>query len=415
MKATELKATMTLQNPNLEGYNVVRNFWIKYYNKSQGTFIAPERCSGCYNENKFVIWAVSVGAQAVVDGARIYKELVPLIDPAIMIFQKYKNNHLKGYSAAENNGSDKDIYYDDDAQVCSAMLTAYEVTGNVKYLDQGRELVRFLMGGWNDNPNCRNKGGMKWHINNAYLNACTTAEVAKCCLQIAKFVPNEKDTYIQFAIKCIDWQIKTLQDPGDKLIKDGIQDTADHPNDTKWTYNLGTTLSAAAHLYYYTKDTHWKKIADELAEAGINPGVFFYDRDYSNDKRYWRDSSYFVQLLIEGLADYLLYVDQDVPQGLGDRIHDEIEKHLVMFYEFMRDPNDGLYIQSFEPHHTYREVYDKKYKPHFGDRKGWSLKDEDKSGDRPMKCLMGCGAAARVFFQGARVVPRITKQPPFAN
>ncbi|CAH6719956.1 putative meiotically up-regulated gene 191 protein [[Candida] jaroonii] len=396
---------MTLENPNLEGYNIVRNLWIKYYKKSAGNFIAPEKCSGCYNNEKFVVWAVSVAVQSVVDGARIYKELVPLIDPAIDTFQRYKNPHLKGFSAAENNGSDKDIYYDDDAQVCSAMLTAYEVTGNLKYLDQGRELTRFLMGGWNDNPNAKNKGGMKWHLNNAYLNTCTTAETAKCCLQIAKFIPNEEKVYLDFAIKCTDWLVNTLQDPSDKLFWDGIQDTSDKHNDAKWSYNAGTPLSCAAHLYHYTKDEKWKKIATDIAKSAINRNSIIYDRDYDMDKRYWRDSSYFVQLLIEGLADYMLYIGNE--DGLADDITEEIKRHLVMFYEYMRDPNDGLYIQSFEPHRTYRDVYDKKYKPKFGDRKGWSLKDEDKSGDKPMKCLMGCGSAARVFFQGARVVPKI--------
>ncbi|KAK6200344.1 glycosyl hydrolase family 76-domain-containing protein [Scheffersomyces amazonensis] len=398
---------MSLSNPNLEGYSIVREFWLKYYNPSKQTFIAPKKCSGCYNDDRFVIWAVSVAAQAVVDGARIYPELRPLIPNAIRIFQKYKNQHIKGYSAAENSGNDRDIYYDDDAQVASAFVTAYEVTGEKYYLDQGRELVRFLMGGWNDNPNAKTKGGVSWHVTNHYLNACTTAEVAKVCLQISKFLPQEAHYYVEFAAKCVDWLIAVLQDPGDKLIKDGVQDTSTNINDTKWTYNLGTTLSASSHLYFITKDKKWKKIADELANAGINRGVFFYDRDYDNSKRYWRDSSYFVQLLIEGLADYLLYVGEEDNGDLPQRIHEEIKRHLVMFYEFMRDPKDGLYIQSFEPHLTYKEVYETKYKAQFGDRKGWGLKDEDKDGDQPQKCLMGCAAAARVFFQGARVVPQI--------
>ena len=80
-----------------------------------------------------------------------------------------------------------------------------------------------------------------------------------------------------------------------------------------------------------------------------------------------------------------------------------------MFYKYLKDPKDGMYIQSFEPHHTYREVYDSEYKREFGERKGWGLKDEDKDGDQPQKCLMGYGAAARVFFQGARVVPQINQ------
>ena len=43
----------------------------------------------------------------------------------------------------------------------------------------------------------------------------------------------------------------------------------------KWTYNVGTTLSAAAHLYFITKDDKWKQISEDLAKAGINRGVFF--------------------------------------------------------------------------------------------------------------------------------------------
>lgn len=397
---------MTLTNPNLEGYMIVRGMWKLYYNPSKKTFIAPQKCSGCYNNEKFVIWAVSVAAQAIIDGARIYDELKPLVEPAVNIFQKYKNNHLKGYSAAENGGNDKDIYYDDDAQVASAMITAYEVTGDKKFLDQGRELVRFLMGGWNDNPKARNKGGMKWHISNAYLNACTTAETAKACLQLSKFIPDEEKVYVDFASKCIDWQIKTLQD-GDKLIMDGIQDTAESVNNTKWTYNAGTTLSAASHLYFITKDSKWKQIADDLANACINRNVFFYDRDYLNNLRYWRDPSYFVQLLVEGLADYALFVASDAPGDLLERIDAEVKRHMIMFYEYMKDPKDGLYIQSFEPHRTYKEVYETKYKREFGGKKKWGLKKEDKSGDNPMKCLMGCASAARVFFQGARLVPKI--------
>ncbi|EGW31461.1 uncharacterized protein SPAPADRAFT_141092 [Spathaspora passalidarum NRRL Y-27907] len=396
-----------LRDPNREAYNIVCGFWREFYNNHERTFWAKKKCNGCYDDHKFVIWSVAVAVQAVVDGARLFNELKPLIDPAIQIFQKYKNPKIRGYSAAENAGDDKDIYYDDDAQVASCMITAYEVTGNKLYLDQGRELVHFLMTGWNNNPDARTKGGMCWHLTNHYLNACTTAEVAKACLQIAKFIPQEAKMYIDFAAKCIDWQIKVLQDPSDKLIMDGVQDTEVNVNTMKWTYNLGTTLSAAANLYYVTRDSHWKQIADELAEAGINRGVFFYDRDYDDSKRYWRDGSYFEQLLIEGLADYLLYIPE-VPQSMGDRIHDEIQRHLIMFYEFMKDPRDGMYIQSFEPNRTYKEVYDTKYVKHFGNQKEWSLKDEDKDGDgNPQKCLMGGGAAARVFFQGARVVPKV--------
>ncbi|QBM86986.1 Glycosyl hydrolase family 76 [Metschnikowia aff. pulcherrima] len=393
---------MTLSNPGLEAYNITRGMWLEYYNSSKQTFVAKKKCSGCYNDDRFVVWAVSVAVQAVIDGARIYPELKPLIAPAVDTFKKYKNNHTKGYSAAENGGNDNDVYYDDDAQVASAIITAYEVTGDKKFLDSARELVRFLMGGWDTNI-----GGVKWHVSKTYVNSCTTAEVAKACLQISKFLPEEANVYVDFAAKCIDWQIKTLQDPGDKCIKDGIQPEGRKIDEVKITYNTGTTLSAAAHLYKITKDGKWKSIADDLAKAAINRNSPFYDRDYGDEQRYWRDPSYWTLLLIEGLADYLLYVDSDVPQDLPPKIALEIERHLKMFYKYSKDPEDGMYIQSFEPNRTFKELYEREYKQEFGGKKGPGLRDDDKDGDRPQKCLMGLGSAARVFYQGARVCPLI--------
>lgn len=393
---------MTLQNPNLEGYHITKGMWDMFYNRSKGTFVAPRKCSGCYNEDRFVVWTVSVAVQAVVDGARLYPELRPLVGPAVATFARYQNHKTRGYSAAENGGSDEDIYYDDDAQVASAIITAYEVTGDKHFLDLGRELVRFLMGGWD-----KEIGGVKWHVYKTYVNACTTAEVAKACLQISRFIPAESHVYVDFAAKCIDWQIKHLQDGSDKCIMDGVQPDGMKVDKVKITYNNGTTLSAASMLYSITNDGKWKAIAEDLARASINCNVPFYDRDYPNDKRYWRDPSQWTLLLFEGLADYLLYV-RDVPEDLPPKIADEVARHLKMFYKYSKDPKDGLYIQSFEPHRTFKETYEHEYKKEFGGKKSGGLRNDDKDKDgNPQKCLMGLAAAARVFYQGARVCPQL--------
>ncbi|EEQ38548.1 putative meiotically up-regulated protein [Clavispora lusitaniae] len=395
---------MPVTNPNLEGYYVTRAMWLQFYNASKGTFVAPKKCSGCYNDDRFVVWAVAVAVQAVVDGARIYPELLPLVEPAVDAFAKYKNKHVNGYSAAENGGTDMDIYYDDDAQVASAMITAYEVTGNKKFLDLGRELVRFLMGGWHNGI-----GGVKWHVSKTYVNACTTAEVAKACLQIAQFIPSEANVYIDFAAKCIDWQIKTLQDEGNKCIKDGIQPDTMEIENGQLSYNTGTTLSCAAHLYHVTKDKKWKEIADGLAGAAVSHDSPFFDRDYPNEKRYWNNPSFWTSLLAEGVADYLLYMGPDASEELVKRIHEEAERHLRMFIKYSKDPEDGLYIQSFEPHRTFKETYERYYKEEFGGKKDPGLRadDKEKDTDKPQKCLMGLGAGARVLFQLARVCPSL--------
>lgn len=393
-------------NPALEGYDIVRNFWNLYFDKHHRRFAQPPaRGDLVYNDGTFMLWPVAIAVQAVVDGARVFPEIKKVLPEALEIFQKYKNQKVKGYCACENNGDDRDIYYDDDAQVCSAMISAYEVTGDKKYLDQGRELTLFLTGGWNSDANAKTKGGMKWHVTKDYLNACTTAEVAKCCLQIAKFLPEEKAFYIDFAAKAINWQLQVLQDPDDKLIRDGVQKNSTNVDGMKWSYNTGTTLSACAMLFDQTGDKHWQEKAVELALASTDPNVFFYDRDYPNELRYWRDGSKFNQLLVEGLADFLLYGGPD--KELAERVTNEVIRNVKMFYTYSRDERDGLYIQLFEPNRTFPWVYDKVYKVQYaGHEKGPGMTDEDRDKNGHItKSIMGQGSAARIFLQAARVAP----------
>lgn len=393
-------------NTTVEGYHVVRNMWNKYYDEGQKRFIAKESCSGCIG-NKFNVWSVSVAVQAVVDGCRIYPELMPLLDPAVNALSYYRSPEYHGYCAAENFGGNKDIYYDDDAQVASAIITAYEVSGNKKYLDLGRDLVRFLMGGYVEDKSKKCGGGMLWHIEKDYVNACTTAECALAALRIAKFIPNELKEYIEYAKKCIRWQLKVLQDKGDKCIKDGLSMNSDKPSDMKWTYNTGTTLSATAMLYAVEPTDEWLNASNDLAKCACNHNSPFFDRDYPDDKRYWRDPSYFVQLIVEGLADYHLYVGQKAPKDLIDKLASEIARHLAYFKEYMFDSKDGLYYQMFQIQQINEEVY-KKYKEHFGGHKGYGPNKEERGKDNKcVKTLIGSGSAARIWFQGGRVVPQI--------
>lgn len=407
-----------VSNPNLEGYNVVATFWQRFWNSNKDTFTTPRpKCSGVYgDEGKFNVWSVAVATQAVVDGARIYpQELGPLIDPCIKALYKYRSPQFYGYCAVENFQGNNDIYYDDDAQVAFAIIAAYEVTGNKEYLDSGRELVRYLMGGWNNDSKAKVKGGILWHRDKPYISAISTSEVALAALRIAKFIPNEEKIYVDFAAKTTDWLFDVLLDKGDYLILDGIDKNSDGANGMKWTYNTGTALSAASLLYEYTKDKKWLKHANELAAAATNRNKSLFCRDYNEmDRRYWRDPSYFIQLLFEGFADYLLVVGNEAPESTANAIKRELKRHLEFFRKYHYDPNDGLYFQMFEAHRISKEIWEL-YCEQFGSTKGFDPNNEERAqegdggpGDKPLvKTLIGSGAAARIWFQAARVIPDI--------
>jgi uncharacterized protein YyaL (SSP411 family) len=408
-----------VSNPNLEGYNVVAQFWKRFWNPSKGSFTSPRpKCSGTYgDENKFNVWSVAVAVQAIVDGARIYpQELGPLIDPAIKALYRYKSDKFHGYCAVENFPGNNDIYYDDDAQVASALIAAYEVTQNKEYLDQGRELVRYLMGGWNNDKKAKIQGGILWHRDKPYISAISNAEVAHAVLQLAKFIPKERDYYIEFATKVIDWQLKYLRDEGDGLILDGIDKNSDGgKNGMKWTYNTGVTLSCCVLLYEFTKQEKWLKLSNELAAAATNRNKSLFCRDYNEfDRRYWRDPSYFIQLLFEGLSDYLLVIGDQAPKSTSSAIRGEFKRHLEYFRKYHYDPRDGLYFQMFEAHRISPEIWEI-YRKQFGDSKKFDPNPEERAQegggelkDKPLvKTLIGSGAAARIWFHAARVLPEI--------
>lgn len=405
-------------NTNLEGYNVVRNFWQRFWNDGKHTFISPKpKCSGTYgDENRFNVWSVAVAVQAIVDGARIYpEELGPLIEPAIRAMYRYKSDKLYGYCAVENFNGNNDIYYDDDAQVASALVTAYEATQNREYLDQGRELVRYLIGGWNEDNKSVNLGGVLWHRDKPYIAAISTSETALAALRLARFVPKERDYFVSFGAKAIDWLLEHLVDKEDGLVLDGIDKYSNDPNRMKWTYNTGTALSAVSLLYEYTNDEKWLKLANDFAAASTNRHKSLFCRDYNEfDRRYWRDPSYFVQLLFEGLSDYLLVVGDQAPESTSSAIKGEFRRHLDFFRKYLYDPKDGLYFQMFEAYKIDEGRYEL-YREQFGDSKGCEPNPEERAQegggdtkDKPLvKTLIGSGAAARIWFQAARVLPQL--------
>lgn len=418
----DVQSSLQVSNPALEGYRILQQLWLKYFNPNHQNFIGPKpRCSGTYgNEGRFNVWSAAVAGQAVMDGARIYpQEMGPLVDPTVKALYQYKNHELKGYSVSNNR--DGDIYYDDDAQVQFALVNAYEVTGNKEYLDAARELTLYLLGGWNNDPKATTKGGILWHRDKPYLSAISNSETALACLRVAKFIPNEKTFFVGWAAKIMDWVLDNLLDKDDYLVVDGVGKDQDlsQRNGMKWTYNTGTALNAAALLYELTSDNDdqkkWAKVAHDLAAAAVDRNRSIFCRDYNEmERRYYRDPSYFVQLLFEGFADYLLVFGDSAPQEIVQAIKLETARHLSFFRKYLFDPSDGLYFQMFEAYRISHEHH-ALYCEEFGDSKGFEPNGEERAcgGDGPLeekplvKTLIGTASAARIWFQAARILPQV--------
>lgn len=400
---------------NKEAYDILRNTWLLFWSKDHNMFLNRNKSEGSYDDSgKYTVWPLSVMLQAIVDGTRIYpNEIGPMIQPAFASLEKYWSEKHHAYCASEYFDGNEDIYFDDNAQVASALITAYEVTGNKDYLDKGYKNVKFLMTGYDKSGS---PGGVRWHLGKKGSNTCTTAEAALAALRLAKFVKHDAKELVEFASACCKWIFEKLRDPEDGLICDGLEphDGEYKRNGTKWTYNQGTPISLCCLLYSFTQDEHYKKCAEDLAMAVTNRETAIFDRDTQDrGARYYRDSVYFYQLLAEGFADFMLYFADKSPREVVDRVQNETLHTLQYVHNFIRDPEDGLSFQTFELFRINKRTYDafknltgedKQYEPSGGEReKRDDIPVEERS---HTKSLISCAATARIFFQSARIFPK---------
>ncbi|GMG40204.1 unnamed protein product [Ambrosiozyma monospora] len=253
---------------------------------------------------------------------------------------------------------------------------------------------------------------MKWHINKNYVASISNGAGAVCAGKLLQHSSgHEQEAYYNYAKSCVNFLLEHMQDD-DGFIMDGVGLDSDSINRMKWSYNTGTCLSAICLLYKHDHDEQWVNKAKTLAEAATHRGKFIFDRDYGDwNKRFWWGPSYFIQHLIEGLADYLEIMGDKAPESTRNCCKNEVLRHLSYFRKYCYDQNDGLYFMSFDIYKLSSEIFTR-YKDQFGGHKTHDPSHEDRMGgmdnvdvkDRPMcKCLIGAASAARIFFQGARV------------
>ncbi|ODV84703.1 glycoside hydrolase family 76 protein [[Candida] arabinofermentans NRRL YB-2248] len=407
---------------NLEGYNIVKTMYNTYWNQEKNAFTTSKFCNGSL-DGKFNCWSMGVALHAVGDASIAYPQLAgPIVKPAVHAALKYRNKSNGGYSAFyhgdNENSGDGDVYYDDDAHLLRGLIACYEGTKDPEILQIAKDLMRFMMTGLVEHQYWKGVKGEKWHISKSYIASISNCAAATCALKLWKYEngQNERNQLYNFAKACLSFLWDKMRDPEDGLIRDGVGMDSEKIDPTKWSYNTGGTLTAICLIYQIDNDPQWINKAKSLAEAATHRGKTMFDRDYSDwSKRMWNGPSYFVQLLMEGIVEYLIVFGKVAPESTRKCCENEIQRHLSYFRKYCFDPNDGLYYISFDIYKLSDEVY-KRYKEEFHGHKGFSPSNEERLGGcdnmplekRPMcKSLIGAGSAARLFFQGGRIFPKM--------
>ncbi|MGH3284916.1 MAG: glycoside hydrolase family 76 protein [Streptosporangiaceae bacterium] len=198
------------------------------------------------------------------------------------------------------------LYYDDDGWWALAWIAAYDLTGDVKYLEVARGLFAGMAAGWDDACG----GGLWWTRRKTYKNAIPN----ELFLLIAgrlhqRPVEGTAGGYLDWALREWRWFSGSGMIGPAGLVNDGL--TADCANNgrTTWTYNQGVIIGGLAVLYEITGDDSYLGPAETIAAAAVRdltvpPGILTEPGERETGRRD-RDRPQFKGIFVRNL--YELY------------------------------------------------------------------------------------------------------------
>lgn len=405
----------------IEGFNACQKMWYYFWNPALECFTTRVPCHEAHGD-KFSCYAQAVALHAIADSVSVYKDLtIPIVDKAIKSTLRYRNPKHGAYSVDFHGGinsGDEDINYDDNAHLLRALIELYEATNNPNYLSMCKEIQNFMFTGICDHKIWHIKG-LLWHISKPYMSTISNSVGAIAAMRMIKYADNkeEVDKLYEFSKICLNYITEKMIDKSDYVIMDGVGNDNTTINQTKYSYNQGSTISAICLLYQFDKDPKWKDLAFKLIDGAISPHKTLFDRDYPDlDKRFLHGVSYFNQLLIEGIVDFILTFQSELGEDneIIKNCKFQLLRHLSYFRKYCYDNNDGMYFMSFDIYKLDKNVY-KRYKEEFGGNKNYDPDPKERAchdnlpvDQRPIaRSLIGQGAAAHIFFQGARIFPKM--------
>ncbi|KAA8910675.1 glycosyl hydrolase family 76-domain-containing protein [Sphaerosporella brunnea] len=410
-------------NPfTIEGIRLCRATWQHFWDARHSHFVTEKASTETVGDwHGYTLWPFVIGIEALLEAeAAAPGQFTSEIRTAFEACEKYRSRQRRGaYTAWVWFEGNDDVYYDDDAQVAIALLKAYELPTlrDRVYLIRAYEIVTFLFTGWD-----HKRGGMRWHVDKPEArNACTTNLSAVAALKLAAALqhtgqdprsfgipqsPGVADL-LQFARNCSDWVVNELSEESG-LIKDGAG------GGPTWTYNTGTALYTVCLLQQFRAEEELAQRAYRLAEAAVDRGKSLFDQSNpSVEHRYWWDSTFFVQLLVEGLVEFVQVFGEFYPETAG-QARLELRRHCEYLMKYMKG-RDGLYVRnlrlyvvSMDHLRMYQELTgDTGRGPALDASERWS---DEASMKLPVeqrgicKTLLGCGGAARSLLIAGRIV-----------
>jgi len=249
------------------------------------------------SKNPDFIWGSGVMFSALAGASRHDKKYELIMRKFFEAMESYWDSKAKipGYEPAPTGGNGNDKYYDDNAWMVIMYLEAYEVTGESRYLKKARDVMDFVMSGWDEQAG----GGIWWHEQHKDdgKNTCVNGPAAVGSFRLSKFVdPKESVKRIADGGKIVKWTTANLR-ASNGLFEDHLKVSTGEKNTAQLTYNAGLMLRAYLCLYSLTGEDVYLEEATRMGKAA--EGLM------GRESGAYRDPIKWAHLMVE--ADFELY------------------------------------------------------------------------------------------------------------
>jgi rhamnogalacturonyl hydrolase YesR len=200
------------------------------------------------------------------------------IDKVMQAIRLYRSTKppVPGYDSYVVREGGGDRFYDDNQWVGLACIDAYNRTSKKIYLDDAKEIYRFMMSGYDS----ASGGGLYWKEgDHTSKNTCSNGPGAVLALQL--YVAGKEKKYLDTAIQIYEWAKLRLQTP-EGIYYDAIKIPGGRIAKATYTYNTGTMLQSAVLLYNITGKKKYLQEAERVANASL---LYFYKGKFPGN--YW--------------------------------------------------------------------------------------------------------------------------------
>lgn len=267
----------------------------------------------------------AVNALIGTTGATKYRELLEqeIIPGLQAYYDTTRTPHCYQSYIARAGHSDR--FYDDNVWLGIDFTESYRLLNDKRYLDAARQIWKFIESGQDSILG----GGIYWCEQKKHSkNTCSNAPAAVLALKL--YAATREKPYLTAGQTLYQWTKTRLQDATDHLYFDNIA-LDGTLNKTKFAYNSGQMLQAAALLYEATGQQHYLDDARALAEACSKHFFMPFTDDAGRKFNALRNgNTWFTAIMLRGFEE-LYRIDRN-PQYLNDFV-------LTLQYACRHNPN----------------------------------------------------------------------------